>query len=216
MCFDEGRHVISIIYVLTNPAFEGYVKIGKTANLKQRLRNLDNTSVPLPFRCEYASRVSDMNAVEKLLHDAFGDRRVRDNREFFEIDPLRVVSALKLAGGKEVTPSDDVAEDEAGVTALNKSKTMRVRFKFTMVDIPVGSVLTFSKDSQYTAIVHDDTKILFEGEVTTLSNSALKIMTRSGFRWKAIQGAAFWMFDDETLVERRNRIEREVEKEESE
>ncbi len=39
---------MSIIYVLTNPAFEGYVKIGKTKDLKQRLRSLDNTSMPLP------------------------------------------------------------------------------------------------------------------------------------------------------------------------
>ena len=77
---------MSIIYILTNPAFEGYVKIGKTTNLKQRLRSLDNTSIPLPFRCTYAARVTNVDAAEKLLHDAFGDRRVRDNREFFEID----------------------------------------------------------------------------------------------------------------------------------
>ena len=172
---------------------------------------MDNTSVPLPFRCEHASQVADMNTVEKLLHDAFGDRRVRNNREFFEIDPLRVISALKLAGGKDVTPTDDVAEDEAGVRAMNESKPMRKRFKFSMVDIPIGSILTFSKDPQYTAVVHDDTKIMFEGQSSTLSGSALDIMTRLGLKWKAVQGAAFWMFDDETLAERRNRMQHEAE-----
>jgi hypothetical protein len=41
---------VSIIYILTNPAMEGYVKVGKTRNLRQRVRALDNTSVPLSFR----------------------------------------------------------------------------------------------------------------------------------------------------------------------
>lgn len=50
---------MGIVYVLTNAAFDGYVKIGKTTNLEQRLRSLDNTSVPLPFRCVYAVEVDD-------------------------------------------------------------------------------------------------------------------------------------------------------------
>ena len=78
---------MSIVYILTNPAFAGLVKIGRTVNLPQRLRSLDNTSIPLPFRCEYAARVKDSDATEKLLHHVFGDRRVRDGREFFEVDP---------------------------------------------------------------------------------------------------------------------------------
>lgn len=36
---------MSIVYVLTDPAFDGYVKIGKTTNLQQRLRSLDNKRV---------------------------------------------------------------------------------------------------------------------------------------------------------------------------
>jgi len=46
-----------IIYVLTNSAMEGYVKIGRTTNLDQRLSSLDNTSVPLPFECVFAIEV---------------------------------------------------------------------------------------------------------------------------------------------------------------
>ncbi len=60
-----------VVYVLVNEAFDGYVKIGKTYNLEQRLRQLDNTSVPLPFRCVYAVQVADMDMVERLAHGAF-------------------------------------------------------------------------------------------------------------------------------------------------
>ena len=53
----------NIIYILTNEAMPGYVKIGKTANnLEQRVRDLSaSTSVPLPFTVFYACKVNDAN-----------------------------------------------------------------------------------------------------------------------------------------------------------
>ena len=49
-----------IIYVFVNEAMPGYVKIGKTTNLEQRLKQLYSTPVPLPFECIYAAKVADM------------------------------------------------------------------------------------------------------------------------------------------------------------
>lgn len=201
---------MSIIYILTNPAFEGYVKIGKTTNLKQRLRSLDNTSIPLPFRCTYAARVTNVDAAEKLLHDAFGDRRVRDNREFFEIDPMRVISALKLAGGTKFTPADDIAEDEGGVEAADRSTRVQARFNFEMVDIPVGSVLNYYDDETITTTVQGRNKVDFRGEVMSLSAAALVVIREAGFNWKTANGPAYWVYDGETLPERRARMEREA------
>ena len=201
---------MSIIYILTNPAFEGYVKIGKTTNLKQRLRSLDNTSIPLPFRCAYAARVTNVDAAEKLLHDAFGDRRVRDNREFFEIDPMRVISALKLAGGEEVTPSDDIAEDESGVEAANRVTSQQPVFYFGNVNVPVGSILTFSEDETITAVVQNRKKVEFEGELKSLSAAAVIVLNRRGRNWKNVNGLQYWVYDGETIHERRARMEREA------
>lgn len=36
-----------IVYVLVNEAIPNYVKVGKTTNLEQRIRDLDTTGVPL-------------------------------------------------------------------------------------------------------------------------------------------------------------------------
>ena len=48
-----------IIYVLTNEAMDGLVKIGRTTtSVEQRIRELDNTSAPLPFQCFYAGVVN--------------------------------------------------------------------------------------------------------------------------------------------------------------
>ncbi len=202
---------MSIVYILTNPAFDGFVKIGKTVDLAQRLRSLDNTSIPLPFRCEFAARVTDADATDKLLYHAFGDRRVRDNREFFEIDPVRVISALKLAGGREVTPTDDIGEDEAAVEAANRSARRQTPFNFEMMDIQPGSVLTYYDDDAITATVHSRNRIVFKDEVTSLSAAALILLHREGFNWVTANGPTYWLYDGETLPERRARMEREAE-----
>ena len=51
----------SIVYILINDAMPGLVKIGLTGtSLEQRIRELDTTSVPLPFKCYYAAEVGDV------------------------------------------------------------------------------------------------------------------------------------------------------------
>ena len=72
-----------VVYVLSNPAMDGYIKIGKTTNLEQRLKSLDNTSTPLPFRCIFAIEVEDMDQVERLAHQTFKRDRVRSNQNPF-------------------------------------------------------------------------------------------------------------------------------------
>ena len=72
---------MGIVYVLSNPAFDNYVKVGRTIDLEQRMKVLDNTSVPLLFRCVFAIEVDDDVAVERLVHQAFADVRVRTTCE---------------------------------------------------------------------------------------------------------------------------------------
>lgn len=61
---------MAIVYVLSNPAFDRYVKVGRTVDLEQRLRQLDNTSVPLPFRCEFAVEVADEHGNQRKVEVA--------------------------------------------------------------------------------------------------------------------------------------------------
>jgi hypothetical protein len=76
------------VYLLRNEAMPGFVKIGLTElSVEQRIRQLNNTSVPLPFEEYFAARVPDCQALERTLHFVFGEKRVNPNREFFRIDP---------------------------------------------------------------------------------------------------------------------------------
>ena len=199
----------NIVYVLTNPSIPDIVKIGMTTDLTTRMRSLYNSSVPVPFECYFACTVNDMSFVEKQLHDGFDDFRVNPRREFFRIDPERVVSILKMVMIEDVTPKGDIVEDEIDQRSLDKEKKVRGRFNFDMINVPVGSILTFVKDPTITSTVVDKHKIKFEDEVHSLSSSTLKIVHRMGYTWKQVSGPTYWMYEGETLTERRSRMEQE-------
>ena len=197
---------MGIVYVLTNPAFGNYIKVGKTTNLVQRIKSLDNTSVPLPFRCVFAVEVENESEVEGLVHKAFADHRTRSKREFFEIDPQRVISALKLTGGKDVTPKDDIAEDDEGVEAFSKAtRKQRKTYAFSEIGMTIGDEIYFSNDNKIKATISSERRITFEGEETSLSRSALTLLQREGYTWRTVNGWNYWMFENETLSERLER-----------
>lgn len=201
---------MGIVYVLTNPAFDKYVKIGKTENLRQRLKKFDDTNMPLPFRCVYAVEVEDMDGVERLLHLAFADHRTRNKREFFEVDYQRVIAAMKLTKGKDVTLKSDVAEDEEGLKALEKAER-QARKSYTLYEAGLknGDIVHYANDQSITAQITGEKKILFEGGETSLSAAAFILLQREGYTWKAVNGWNFWMFENETIAERLNRLKEE-------
>ncbi len=198
-----------IVYVLTNPAMQGYVKVGRTGDLEKRMKELDNTSTPLPFECAYAVEVDKPEEVELLLHDAFADGRTRSTREFFEVSPERIISALRLTKGRDVTPGVDIVEDEESRRALARTNKMREAFNFGMVGIVPGTMLTFIRDASQTCEVRTNRTVLFEGEETSLSASAAILLKRNGWNTSHVSGPIFWCLEGEALNELRKRIEEE-------
>jgi len=192
-----------IIYILINEAMPGYVKIGRTTNLEERIRTLDTTGVPLPFECFYACTVKDSAVVERQLLDAFMDRRVRSSREFFEIAPERAVAILKLVEIEDITPRKDFVESQEDQQALNQARVRRANFNFKMLDIPIGAELVFSRDESIKARVVDNRSIEYNGEITSVSDSAREILDYPS----NVSGPLYWMYEGETLDERRRRME---------
>ena len=195
------------MYVLSNAAMEGYIKIGRTdtptvESVAQRVRDLDKTNMPLPFNCEHASAVGDALAVEKTLHEAFGDYRVRAGREFFkDLAPFRVVSMLKLLDIENVTPSSDEVQNPDG----GEPKPIRKpRFQYASVGIPNGATLQCSDDPTKECTV-DGTAVVYEGRRWSISSLAQELKG-----WKTQpSGTPYWLYGEETLQERRLRLEQE-------
>lgn len=199
-----------IIYVLTNEAMPGLVKIGLTnESVGARMTQLSTASgVPLPFECYFAAEVADAEKLEKTLHQLFSEVRVNPKREFFRIDPEKVVLAISIGKFTEVTPgSADVDKEEK--EALEKIKARRPRIRLEAIGIKPGAVLNFSRDESVVATVVEDGKVDLEGEIMSPSAAALKVLKRMGYKTPTASGSEYWMFDGELLDERRRRIEAE-------
>ncbi len=200
-----------VIYVLTNPVMPDLIKIGRTTNLEERLRSLSShTGVPVPFEVYFACTVADATKVEKSVHDAFGDHRINQRREFFRINPERVISVLQLVAINDVTPSVDIVEDAEEQKSLDTERSRRSKFRFSSADVPLGASLTFVRDETIVATVIDDKNVEINGVTTSLSQSALDILTkRFGKTWSTVRGPDYWVYESETLSERRLRLEEE-------
>jgi hypothetical protein len=192
---------MSVVYILTNQAMPGVVKIGITGGtVEDRMRSLFSTGVPLPFECYFALEVGDSSNIEKKLHHGLDDFRVNDSREFFEIDPEKAKALLSMVEGRDVTPKKDVVDTKTDQEALDKSRN-RNRFHFASVGIEPGELLEFKKDKTITAIVLEDDKIEFRGDVMSLSPAALKVIHEMGYEWSKIAGPQFWCYKGKTLYE---------------
>ena len=197
-----------MIYILSNPAMPGLVKIGKTTNLDDRMSSLYSTGVPVPFHRVYAKRVNNYSEVEKKLHLGLRSKRENMNREFFRIAEEEVINFLELIEGVEVTPKEDKFENDDDKVAYEKSSKIGQRFNFEMVQIPNGSELQFVRDETYTCKVISKSEVEFEDNKHSLSSAGLAIMNdKLGFNWVSLAGPLNWKFDGETLSERRKRYE---------
>lgn len=207
----RGRKAImpNIIYVLTNEAMPGLVKIGLTMDsVESRIAQLNTAGVPLPFECYFAAEVDDCNRIERILHKLFSDERINPKREFFRVDPEKVVLAISIGNFTPITPGNSQIDDEER-KALEKAKERRPRLKLDALGITPGDILVFSRDDSLIAKVEPGGKVTFEGETLSLSAAALKALRSLGYGTPAASGSQYWMFNGELLDERRHRLEAE-------
>ena len=205
------------VYILTNPSFkEDWVKIGKSSRpVDVRSKELDNTAVPLPFEIYATLKTVKYEEVEKLIHktiDRLTDLRIRQNREFFNVSPAKALDILKDIS----TTLDDAEIDEVylGEARFKKNidgeevaKKTRPRFKFSMVNIPIGATLTFFPTGINVKVADDD-KIEYEGRLYKLSPFVGTFMPEDKRNTSgAYQGAKYFTYKGEILDDIRTRLE---------
>lgn len=187
------------VYVLTNAAMPGYVKIGLTQqdDLQIRLKQLDVTSTPLPFECVYAARVPDCRKLERALHFVFGEKRTRLNREFFQIDPELARAIIELVAiEQEAVPDSAQAispEQREEIDAVKGARAARLTFD--RLGLKVGEVLVFAKDPAVTCTVAGPKTVTFHDEELSLSAAALAAVREMGYNWTTVRGADYWLKD---------------------
>lgn len=210
-----------VIYILTNPSFPDYIKIGFAADIEKRLKQLNRSeTVPFAFRV-YAIYEVESELTDKELHkliDALnpdlrtietfdGKERVK---EFYAMTPEEAYDLLeciaKISGTqnrlKRMAPEGHEILDEQIAEEVRES-ARRGPFRFTDCGIQPGSEIVFIDDPNIRPIVVDDRHIEYNGETTSLSALAQKI---KGFD-HPVQGTLWFTYQEERLADLRLRME---------
>ena len=122
---------------------------------------------------------------------------------FLKIDPERVVAAVRRIQKKDITPKEFLNVTKEEQSELEEVKEKRARFDFARYKIPVGSMIAYSRDNSIKAKVLEKNRIELDGKITSLSESARELL---GYK-QNVAGTLYWMYEDETLDERRKRFD---------
>ena len=187
------------VYVLTNPAMPNMVKIGKTTrDVELRLADLYSTGVPLPFECEYAAKVKDVDKTEKAFHTAFEPSRVNPKREFFNINPEQAIAVLSLMAIEDVTPSVQekakTIDIEATASAEKFKKKRRPTINYFEMGLKEGDILKFGRNEEFCKVLNGR-QVSYQGETWFLSNLTNKLLDRTG----PMDGSPYWYFNGKNL-----------------
>ena len=214
------------VYILTNKSFrDDWVKIGKSSRpVDIRSKELDNTAVPLPFDIFATMQTEKYGQIEKIIHkqiDRLTDLRIRQNREFFNVQPEQALEILldlatafddavimKYEDGKpyQIYP---VQEKTLKEKAVNKEKnSIRKPFNFNMINLKVGDKIIFNPLNIEVKVAGEN-KIEHEGRLWSLTAFAGTYMP-DDMRCpsEAYQGPKYFSYKGKSLVQLR--LENEI------
>lgn len=211
-----------VIYILTNPSFPDFVKIGYAQDIEKRLKQLNRSeTIPFAFRVyavykveskltdkELHKLIDNLNPDLKTIENFDGKERVKEFYAMSAEDAYGLLECIAKISGTEdrlqrLTPEGHEILDEQIANEVRET-ARRGPFRFSDCNIPMGSELTFIENSDIKAIVVDDRRIEYEGETTSVSALAQKL---KGFD-HPVQGTLWFLYKGEKLTDIRDRIEK--------
>ncbi len=221
-----------VIYILTNPSFPEYVKIGYADDVKRRLKELNRSEcIPFAFRIyatyEVNSRLSDIkihSIIDKLNPnlrsiDTFEGKERK--REFYAMTPEDAYSILEaiaeINGRKDklvkYNPTKSEKDEEKVAQDVEEEHNDRLKpFNFNLVNIKPGEEIVFNNNaSEYDGTivkVVNEKQVKYNGENWSLSALATKL---SNAKWQ-VAGPRYFKYKDEWLNDIRKRVESETNK----
>lgn len=211
-----------VIYILTNPSFPEYVKIGYADDVKTRVSQLNKSEcTPFAFRI-YATlnvpnRLADKN-VHALIDTFKPELRAKDNvngkirvREFFAISPKEAFDLLSIIGGiYGETPirfgqTKTEEKEESVANEVNINSERRAPLSFYRCGIKNGDYVIYINDDNIKCKVVSDRAIEYKGKQTSVSALAQKLLCVH----HPVQGTLYFTFNGELLSALRKRLEDE-------
>lgn len=216
------------VYILTNDSFrEDWVKIGRSSRpVDVRSKELDNTAVPLPFKVYATIQTTKYTNVERIVHkqiDRLTDLRIRQNREFFNVEPSQALDILfdlataiddavvmQYVDDKPVQLYPSINNEKPQAVKIEKH-VQRKPFEFAMVGLKDGDMITFAP-LNIQVKVNGKNKVEFEGRLWSLSAFTgtylpIEKQNNSG----AYQGPKYFTYNNKTLWDLRLELEKQGE-----
>ena len=214
------------IYILTNPSFPQYVKIGYAADVKQRLDELNRSSaVPFAFRV-YATYEVDSALSDKKLHTILdklnpelrsmeeidGKKRIREFYAMTPEDAYAILEAIAEINGykhrlKKWKATAAEQKDEAMAQEISEAHQERLApFTFSMCNIAVGDQIEFccvgNEHSGTLCTVVDEKHVEYDNQQWSLTALAKHLLGTKG----AIAGPRYFKYKGEWLNDIRHRL----------
>lgn len=207
---------VGVVYILTNPSFPEYVKIGYADDVKRRLKELNRSEcIPFAFRLfayyEVSNRLSDTKVHEiidrlnpnlRSIDEFEGKKRIR---EFYAMDAEEAYSLLEAiaeinglkANLHRVAPSKKEIEENEIANSVRLEA-----FKFSMCNLKEGDELTFINDENIKCYVKNEKKVIYQDEEYSLSSLAKQLL---GANYN-VAGTHYFTYKGEKLCDLRERL----------
>lgn len=217
------ENISGVIYILTNPSFPQYVKIGYTDDLNHRLKILNRSEcIPYAFRVyayyKVPNRLQDLeihkiidtiNPNLRTIETVYGKTRKREFYEMSADDAYGILYAIAKINRVEdnvilVEPSeqDRKEEEQAEEVRTKRQQTLLPRMDWLIKQnvISIGDQLYVINHPEEIAEVKDNENVLYRGEVMSFNQFGCKVTG-----WKSIQTYAYMkkVGCDKTLSELR-------------
>ena len=198
--------IVGCIYILKNPSFPDYIKIGYADDVYSRLKTLnDKSAVPFAFRL-YAYYKVNHRLEDKTVHEIIDklnpSLRAKDNidgkerkREFFEMsaeDAYDILRCIAKINGLEdnlvlVEPTAKEMNDEDEATTKRKSTQLpKMDWLIDQGIISIGDEVYLINHPEEVATVVDYKNVEYKGEKMSFNQFGCELTG-----WKAIQIYAF-------------------------
>ena len=204
-----------MIYLLTNKAFQNYIKLGCTDDIGKKIKQLNRNEI-LPFDFQlFAEYDVDIVMTDrefcKLIdglvpcrqEDEYSDRK-ENCTGFFAMSAEDGYSFLESIA--KITGTTDrlkrIAPEECAVSVSQNAdgeqkRTRRAPFSFSKAGIPVGAEIVFTENEDIRPVVVDDRHISYNGRTTFLSALAKELLGSD----VSVSGTRFFSYDGKKLDE---------------
>ncbi len=216
-----------VIYILTNPSFPQYVKIGYADDVNKRLEQLNRSEcVPFAFRLyayyKVPTRLTDVKLhsfIDKLnpdlraIEEFDGKKRVREFYAMEASEAYNILQTIAEINGLSdnlvlVEPSASDLESEKKATEIRiRRKLPNMKWLIEQNVLHIGDIVYLINHPNEKATVIDEKYVKYNNEILTFNQFGCKITgwkTIQIYSWMKIEGGT------ETLSQLREKKMREL------